>query len=1057
MTSSTPARGSAVASRAADGARASRKIVTVLFMDVIDSTVLADSLDPESYRALMARYFSEANELITHHGGFVEKFIGDAVMAVFGVPRLHEDDTLRAVTAAVGVRDRLVALKEEFERTWGASISVRVGVETGEAMALLQDPMELYVTGPVVNTAARLEQDAGPNEILMGDAAYQFVRDAVVVEDAGELNLKGKQERVRAWHVIDVIRGAAGRARRLDAPMIDREQELSRLMSSFERAATNGGQIVTLIGPAGIGKSRLANEFASRLDQATTVLRGRCLPYGDGITFWPVVEVLRDLARIADTDTPEDSASKLHDLLGAGADSDLIVARLASLLGSGESQPAIQEMFWAFRKLLEQVAADRPVVLVFDDIERAEPTFLDLLEYLADWSRRAPILLLCLARAEFLEARPGWGSAKPNAELIWLQPLTADQTRALVEQLIGGGQVKADAVSRIANVAEGNALFVEETVRMLVDTEQLHPVDGQWTLKSAASELRLPSTIHALVSARLDRLAGAEMEVLERAAVVGRTFGWSAVSALADDDTRDGIGAHLQSLMRKQLIRPRYGESDEEDSFEFVHSLVRDAAYQQIAKTERVNMHERVAQWVADERGNRAGEYEEIVGYHLEQAHAVLRELGPRSERSDQLARRAFAALSEAGERAFARGDMPAAVSLLSRATAVLEPGDADRVRLLPSLAFALMETGDFERLQAVVAEAGEAAEAGDPASRAHTTILHLWIRLFTDPVGWADVAQQEATRTVSEFEQLGDEQGQARASSLLGLVNMMKGRFGEAETAWEQASSHAGQAGNQRDELESMSWVPLTIWAGSTPTDEAIRRCQELLARVDGDKKAMSSALMSLGALQAGTGRIEESRESMRRARELLDEVALTVWRAGPYTQLIGWVELLARDTGAAERELRAGFDTLSEIGEMSWFSTVAAMLGEAVLANGRADEARTLADASHDAAAPDDVYSQVLWRTVASKVLAGDGSHEEAERLAREAVDLLSPTDFLHLRWHAHLSRAQVLETLGRGADAAVEATQAADIAARKGAILAEQQARETAQRLAKTPSPT
>jgi tetratricopeptide (TPR) repeat protein len=836
--------------------------------------------------------------------------------------------------------------------------------------------------------------------------------------------------------------------------MVDREQELGRLMSALERASLSGGQIVTLIGPAGVGKSRLRNEFVACAEDSATVLRGRCLPYGDGITFWPVLEMLRGAAGIADTDSPAESAAKVHALLQPGTESELVESRLAGLLGVDESQPAIQEMFWAIRKLLEQTATDRPVVVIFDDIHWGEPTFLDLLEYLADWMRSAPILLVCLARPDLLEARPGWGSGKTNAELVWLQPLTTAETRELVEHLIGGGQVRPDAVARISDVAEGNPLFVEETIRMLADTGDLRLTDGQWALASPASQLSIPSTIHALVAARLDRLDPQEGQVLERAAVVGKVFGWGAVSALTDVGTRDSIGAHLQSLMRKQLIRPRYGDPDDQDSFEFAHSLIRDASYQQIAKADRADLHERFAAWVEQNRSDRVGEHEEIIGYHLEQAHASLRELGPRSARTEDLAQRAFVPLAAAAERAFARGDMPAAVSLLSRATALLDAGSPDRVRLLPQFAFALMETGDFERLQAVVAEANHAAEAGDAAMQAHTTILHLWIRLFTDPVGWADVAQEEASRTVHAFEQLADERGLARASSLLGLVNMMKGRFGDAEMAWEEASTHARLAGDQRDELESMSWVPLTIWAGATGAEEGIRKADAILQRADGDKKAMSSALMSKGAFEAGMGRFDEARDSMRRARELMEEVALTVWRAGPYTQLNGWVEILAGDTQAAERELRAGFDILGEIGEMSWFSTVAAILAEAVFANGRPEEADGLAQASREAAAPDDVYSQVLWRTVASKVLARSGKADEAEALAHEAVDLVAPTDFLHLRWHALLSLAHVLEDLGRGAEAAIYAAQAADIAAQKGSIIAEQRAREMAQRLGPSP---
>ena len=569
--------------------------------------MLADALDPEAFRALMARYFEEAQRIIVHHGGFIEKFIGDAVMAVFGIPRMHEDDALRAVTAALDVRDRMLALRDELERRWGKAIAIRAGVETGEAMAQLHGPTELYVTGPAVNTAARLQEVASSYEVLIGGAAYEFVRDAVQAEELGQLELKGKQMPVSTWRVGRVMRGAAGRARRMDAPMIDREAEIERLLGAFERASAGGGQLVTVIGPAGAGKSRLAKKLVSQIGESATVLTGRCLSYGDGITFWPVLEVLRDVANIVDSDSPSESAAKLGARLRQAKDGNLIETRLAGLLGVGTEQPAIQEMFWAIRRLLEHTAADRQVVVIFDDIQWGEPTFLDLVEYLADWIRTARVLFVGMARPEILDIRPGWGSTKPNADLIWLQPLSSDESRQLVEDIIGSGTVPSEAVARIIALAEGNPLFVEETLRMLMDAGDLHLVEGKWQLSRDISELSIPTTIQALTSARLDRLDSDEAEVLEAASVVGKVFGWRAVNTLVEEAVRETIGAHLQSLMRKQLIRPRYGEPDDDDTFEFAHTVIRDAAYARIAKSDRALLHERFASWLDEERGGQGG------------------------------------------------------------------------------------------------------------------------------------------------------------------------------------------------------------------------------------------------------------------------------------------------------------------------------------------------------------------------------------------------------------------------------------------------------------------
>jgi class 3 adenylate cyclase/tetratricopeptide (TPR) repeat protein len=1029
----------------------SRKIVTVLFADMVDSTVLADELDAEAFRGLMERYFAAAEDAVTRHGGYIEKFIGDAVMAVFGIPKLHEDDALRAVAAAVELRDRVQALGEEFITAYGQTVVLRIGVESGEAVAGVRGRDELYVTGPTVSTAARLEQVAPPGAVLIGNATYHLVRDAVVAEKHGTLALKGKRDKVTAWAVQRVIPGAAGLKRRLNAVLVDRADELQRLLAAFDRTTDSGFQLVTVMGDAGVGKTRLGNELVNRLDQRARVLSGRCLPYGEGITFWPVAEVLREAAEIAVADSPAESVEKLRAVLPPGREGELIAARLAGLLGDEVAQPAVQELFWAIRKLLEMLAARQPVVVLFDDIQWGEQTFLQLLEYLADWAVRAPILVVCMARRELLDDRPDWAMSRPDAEVITLEPLTDEQTRQLIEGLVGSDGVDREAEARISSVAEGNPLFVEEMLRMLADSGELRPEDGHWVLDRSLVQVPIPSTIQALMSARLERLAPEQLDVLERAAVVGQVFGWGDVAALSDDDRlAAGTAANLQALMRKQLIRPRHDDPGDEDAFEFTHVLVRDTAYQLIPKADRAALHERFAVWADRTLGGGATGYEEFVGYHLEQAHRLLLELGPPSPHAAELADRAFAELSVAGLRAYARGDMPAAVNLLDRSRRLLDEGRPQRVAVLPRLAFALMETGALGLLQDVMAELEAAARDGDEALRARATVLRLYMRLFTDPVGWAEVARPEADRAVRAFTGLQDEGGLAMASSLLGLVTMMQGRFGDAEGRWTEANLHAHRAGDHRDELDALSWVPLVVWAGPTPSAEGLRRCDEVLRQGDGDKKVMASALTAHAAFEAGLGRFEEARRSLGRARALLDEVALTVWLAGPYAQFAGWVELLAGHTGAAEQVLREGFVQLREIGEMSWFSTVAGLLGEAVFLSDRLEEAGGLAAESRDAAAPDDVYSQVVWRTVASAVDARSGRAADAERLAGEAVDLVRGTDFLHLHWYALLGLARVLELSGRTEDAASAADEAAEAARRKGSVVAESRAAEMATRL-------
>jgi class 3 adenylate cyclase len=1027
-----------------------RKVVTVVFADVVDSTPLATRLDPESLRRLMFRYFEEMKRVVESHGGAVEKFIGDALLAVFGIPRAHEDDALRAVSTAVEMRKTLAQLNEEFERVWGVSVGVRTGLDTGEVVAGAPEGGELFVTGETVNTAARLEGAASEGEILLGERTYRLVRQFVVAEPVGPLALKGLAESTPSWRLIDLLPQGGVATRRLDSPIVGRERELGRLRAAYE-AGMQGCSLLTVMGPAGVGKSRLAREFLAGIADEATVAHGRCLPYGDGITFWPVVAVLRDLAGVEAAD-PEEARRSLHALLADHPEGALVAGRLAALLGTGGAAPGIQETFWAVRKLLEHVARHRPLVVVFDDIHWGEPTFLDLIEYLTEWIRSGRVFLLCLARPELLEVRPEWAAGKENATSISLRPLGAGEIRTLMENLVEGAQLSEPARERIASVAEGNPLFVEETLRMLVDDGVLQPVDGGWVATREPAELSIPDTIHALLAARLDRLAREERSVIERASVIGRVFSWGEVGELSPDEARSRLAGDLQSLMRKELIRPDYSESAHEDSFRFAHILIRDAAYRGLAKAVRAELHQRLAEFIERTAAERTGEFEELAGYHFEQAFVALQELGIASAQRTEVAARAARQLATAGQRAFARGDMPAAVKLLTRADGLLAPDDRLRVEVLPPLAFALMETGQFERLMGVVEETQQAAaRSGDPRLQAHAIILGLWIRLFTEPEGWTEEAERSATEAMAAFEQAGDERGLTRAWSLLGLVQMMKTQFAPAEEAWAEAAAHAAHAGDERDELESLAWVPLTIWAGPTQSERGLDRCRELLARVDGDKKAMSSALMAAGTFEAELGAFDAARADIARAKQLVGEISLAVWQAGPLAQCAGWVELLAADGAAAERELRPGYEALSRIGEMSWLSTVAGMLAEAVVLQGRDAEAEELAGVGRAAAAPDDAFSQTVWRTVLAKVRARGRAADEAARLAEEAVAIADRSDFLHLRWHALMTLSEVLEAGGRREEAADAAERARGVAVAKGSIAGERRAEEVIERLA------
>ena len=986
----------------------------------------------------MTRYFQEMAEVIQRHGGTTEKFIGDAIMAVFGVPLLHEDDAGRAVRAAIGMRDSLRGLNDEFEVRWGVRIVTRTGVNTGEVIAGDPSRGESFVVGEAVNVAARLEQAAGPDEILIGEATYRLVRDVAATTPIEPLQVKGKSERVAAWNLVDVAPLPVA-VRGLESRLIGRDRELATLEQMFQRTVgSRSCELVTVMGPAGVGKSRLTREFLPGLGDGTTVLVGRCLPYGEGITFWPIVEVLRAAAGISDVHSPDEARTKIADLLG-GPDAALVGARLAALMGLADVTPGVQETFWAVRKLFDELVARQPLVVVFDDIHWAEPTFLDLLEYLVDALDGAPALLVCLARPELLEVRGGWMTSKANASLLTLRSLSDSEMSGLIRNLLGGAELAHDARARIAEAAEGNPLFVEETLRMLIDDGLLSAVAGTWAASDDLSTMTIPPTINALLTARLDRLDEEERSVIECASVVGRVFWWGAVAEMSPEEQRPRVGSQLQSLARKELIRPDRSDLREEDAFRFTHSLIADAAYNGIPKSERAQLHERFASWIEGKRRDRAGEYEEIVGYHLEQAYRFLAELGLSNERVESLARQASARLTSAGRRAFTRGDMPAAVNMLSRAVALGPPEDPARLDLLPELAFALLETGDLGRTQDVIAEMSEAATASaDRRLQAHALILDLWVRFLAEPEGWAEEAYREARRAISIFEEHDDGHGLAKGWSLLGLFHLTKCNFGASEEAWEQASAHAYAAGDHREWLESLSWLPLVVWAGRMPVEAGILRCRDALASAEGDRKAMSAALFSWGNLEAMRGRFDESRQLIGQARSALEEVALTVWIAGPLTEMSALAELWAGDAAVAERELRWAVATLQKTGELAWLPTIAGILAEAVYVQGRYEEVEAFIQLGDETAGSDDAYSQGLLRCVRAKILARKGDTEQAIRIAREAVAIVEPTDFLFLQWFVLDGLSEVLDVAGFTDEAEEVRAEAVRVSEEKGFVV-------------------
>jgi class 3 adenylate cyclase/tetratricopeptide (TPR) repeat protein len=950
-----------------------RKTVTVLFADVADSTALGERIDPEALRGALARWFEEARSVIERHGGTVEKFVGDAVMAVFGIPRLHEDDALRAVRAADELGGVLARLNEQLERERGVCFTVRVGINTGEVVT---GDAGTLVTGDAVNVAKRLEEAAGGGDVIVGDVTQRLTRKSARFEPLAPLAVKGKSARIRAWRLVAADCYALPFQRRFDTPFVGRRRELEQMRRAFARSLEERAcHLFTLLGVAGIGKTRLACELFDELEGEATVLRGRCLPYGDGITFWPLREVIRELGG-------EDEVERL---LSANEDAEIICERLTGDRGS-------QELFWAVRRLCETLARERPLVLCFEDVHWAEPTFLDLIEYLAGWTRAAPVLLICIARPEFLDERPVWLSGQENAASFTLSPLSENES----EMLLGALGVGGESGKRIAEAAEGNPLYAEQVAAMVAEGGAIETI---------------PPTIQALLTARLDRLSTAERTSIECAAVAGKEFWRDAIVALGGEKDSAAAGSALISLVRRELIRPERSTDRPDDAFRFAHALIRDAAYSAMPKETRAQLHERFADWLVAESG--APELDEIVGYHVEQAYRNREALGPVDARAAQLAERAAELLASAGRRALARGDARAAVALLERAASLLEPKKQARVSLLPDLAAALRTSGALSEAQNVLNEAlARAREAPDPVLEASALVEQALLRTYSH----GEVAElgRVAGRVRPVFEEAGDELGLARVMQLMGLGRFGLCRYHEAEELFRQAAAHARKAGGGRAEVRALQLLAAALLRGPTPVEQALEECREICDRTATDVGAQASSCGIAAQLDAMRGNFEDARRLYSRAKAVFAELGSRHSAAG-LAVYGGPIEFLAGDLEAAAEELGEAQAILEGLGERGGLSTVEAFLAEVQWARGCEDEAARLAELLEGRVSLDDVLVHVLARGVRAKALAAKGRTREAERLAKDAVVLAETGDSPTLVAHALVNLAEVLRVGG------------------------------------------
>jgi class 3 adenylate cyclase len=945
--------------------------VTALFCDIAESTALGERLDPEALHGVITRYLDEISQAVERHGGTVQKFAGDAVLAVFGVPRVNEDDALRAVRAAAEIRARLPAVAEELRLT----LRVRTGVNTGLVMT---DEGRSGALGDAVNVAARLEQAAEPGEILLGAETLRLVRDAVEVEPLEPLTMKGKSEPVLAFRLLTVDPVAPGVSRPHDVPLVGREGELRFLLEQWEQP---GCKLVTVLGIAGVGKSRLVAELVARAGDSATVLRGRCLHYGEGITFWPIVEALTPLG---------ERGRPVLEHVSKG----------------GLATP--EELFLEVRRLLESIAAERPLILQVDDLQWAEPMMVQLIDHVVELSRGPSILVVCTARLELLEQHPGWSAEKRNATVIRLSRLSGPECEMLLDRL--GHGLEPDTREKVVRTSEGNPLFLQEMA----------------VLARESGEVEVPPSIQALLAARLEQLDPRERDLLERAAVEGELFHRSAVYALSGAGGSADVDPPLAALIEKDLIRPAPGNVVGDEAYRFRHLLIRDAAYERLPKATRARLHERYAQWLEHTAVDFA-EVDEIAGWHLEQAVRHERELRHPVDRA--VAAAAAQHLLAAARRAGNRSDAAAACTLLERAHALAEIEDRLHDEIRVELAERLIELGDLSRSDEVLAEV-ERSGAGLAAA-----LNRLEWLVLARPEEAAERIESDLPPMLDSLARTGDERGIARAHWVAFWVQWTSSRAEGAAERAKLAAEHARVAGDDGLRARALGWYAVTLIYGPHHRD---RMTAELDAIESGQMGPYLAAFVDVtrGEVQRLAGDTAEARRLLARAGSAFAALGMQIIVAA-VRQALGRIELAAGDPRAARRELLRSDAMLAEFGERPFRSTTQAMLARVHLVLGEADAAAGAADRAEELSAAHDVVNFAITHEVRARLALAGGDVGAAERWARSAVRFALQTDFVEYQAEARLALAVVLDAAGSDEQAGAEARAALALFDAKGSV--------------------
>jgi len=971
-----------------------RKLATVLFADLVGSTQLLDGQDPEITRRRVTSFFDGVQRCIETHGGTVEKFAGDAVMAAFGIPIAHEDDADRAVRAGLGILDHVSDL----------GLEARVGIEAGEVV--VDETDSTFATGEAVNVAARLQQAAAPGEILMGESAHRLTVGRIEAESAGPLELRGFRNPIAAYRAIAVRDGQPHA--KVSAPFVGRLSELDLLENTLARTIRDRRpHVFTVYGEPGVGKSRLIREFLAGVE-GTTILSGRALPYGEGVTYWPLAEMVKSAAGITDDDPMETAKQKLIECCGDEAIAELL-GLASGVMEAVEGERGAPEIAWAAREFADELADVQPLIMVFEDIHWAEEPLLELIDHLAQWVRERALLILCLARPELLDVRPGWGGGRVRSTAIELEPLGRNDSEALADALLEEHQVSGNIRARLLDKAEGNPLFVEETVRMLLE-------------QGADGGDRIPDSLQAMIGARIDRLPAGAKIVLQRGSVIGRTFWAGAIDHLSPEYDADELEDLLDDLLLRDLVtREERSTIGGEAAYRFKHVLIREVAYGGLSKSGRAEYHTRFAEWLREKADK---EVIEIRAYHLDQACLLYAELD--GHPPEELARTAAKALASAGKRALALESNLSARKLLLRS---VELESTLGRRFLA--ARAAWQLGDLpvvrDEMTVLVAEA---AAEGDRAiqSRALTALSEVAASLDGELVRAAELAD-EALAVV----EADDHDGRFRALDRRARVARWAGREAEAEEYLQQALE-AARAAARKDHEARAALQLAGIYVGRMEEDKAAPLIDRALALAEesGSIVARASAAQSKGGLHRVRRQYEEAEGWLTKALDLYRETASVpeiAWTSRQLAQ-VAW------ETGnpvKAEKLFRESIRLLAPMKERGTLCESQRLLSQLLLAEGRIDEAEKFALAAGETVSAEDVTSRATTRVALAQVRAAQGRYEEADTLFAEAAEIIGTSEHCRILLDVLPPYADFLRGLERDAEAAeLEARLAARVPA-------------------------